>query len=261
MTQKTRWLLSIGLVVVVAGGFGARQWLQARAYETVHPQHGEITEAVYGLGKVKANHRFEVKLGVISTVKKVYVREGDFVEKGSKLIEFDTNALFRAPFDGTVTLISAYEGETATPQSIILRMENLKDRFIEISLEQQGALRIKRDMPAKVSFESLRGKVLHGKVVALFPKDDEFLAHVDVHDLDDSVLPGMTADVSIEIGKIPNALLVPVKALSNGTVLIRRNGRKQKIKVDVGHIDGLSAEITGDSLKPDDEVLVIKSAK
>jgi macrolide-specific efflux system membrane fusion protein len=261
VSRKTRWIVALGILAVVAGGLIVRDQLQARAYESVHPQHGEITEAVYGLGKVKANHRFEVKLGVISTVKKVYVREGDFVQKGSKLIEFDTNALFRAPFDGTVTLISAFEGETATPQSVILRMENLKDRYIEISLEQQGALRIKRGMPAKVSFESLRGKVLQGKVVALFPKDDEFLAHVEAQDLEESVLPGMTADVSIEIGKIQNALLIPVKALSNGTVLIRRNGSKQKVKVEVGHVDGLSAEIKGDSLRPDDEVLFIKAVK
>ena len=227
----------------------------------MRPQRGNITEAVYGLGKVKARQRFEVKLGVISTVKKVFVREGDFVRQGSKLIEFDSNALFRAPFDGTVTLISSFDGETATPQTTVLRLENLKDRYIEISLEQQGALRIQREMPAKVAFESLRGQVLLGKVVALFPKEDAFLAHVEVKNLDPSVLPGMTADVSIEIGTIQNAMLVPLKAISNGSVLVERQGKREKIKVQVGHVDGMSAEILGDSLKPEDEVLFQKVAK
>ncbi len=262
MSPKIRWILTLVLaVIVIASLILMRSIWNSRSIDAEQPRRGEITEAVYGLGKVKADRRFEVKLGVISTVKAVYVREGDFVPKGAKLIEFDSNALFRAPFDGTVTKIAAQEGETATPQAVVLRFEDLKDRYIEISLEQQGALRIRKGMKAKVSFESLRGKVLEGEVVALFPKEDEFLAHVAVKNLEDSVLPGMTADVAIEIGKIQNALLIPLKAISNGSVLIERNGRREKIKIEIGHIDGLSAEVLGGDIRPSDKILFTKSVK
>ncbi len=248
----------VALVVLAAVLWGVRR---QRSFEYVKPVRGEVTEAVYGLGKVKSIHRFEVKLGVLSTVKRLFVREGQHVRAGEKLIEFDSNALFRAPFEGTITLIHNYEGETALPQIPILRLEDLRQRFIELSLEQEGALRIKPGQVAKISFESVRGKTHPGKVTALFSREDEFLAHIEVEGLDEGVLPGMTADVTIEIGKISGALLVPVKAIQSGMVSVRRGGKRQKIKVEVDHVDGLMAEIKGDALSLSDEVLVPKSER
>jgi multidrug efflux pump subunit AcrA (membrane-fusion protein) len=252
------WAGIVALIVLTVSVLMIWNLRRNRSVEYIHPHRGEITEAVYGLGKVKSIHRFEVKLGVLSTVKKLYVREGQFVERGDKLIEFDSNALFRAPMSGTVTLINNYDGETALPQMPIVRLENLKERFIELSLEQEGALRIKPGQQARVSFESLRGKILEGRVTALFSREDEFLADIDVTGLDDGVLPGMTADVTIEIGTIQNALLIPAKAIQAGTVLVRRNGKRQKIKVEVDHVDGVMAEIKPGSLTEADEVAIRK---
>jgi multidrug efflux pump subunit AcrA (membrane-fusion protein) len=212
--------ISLFLLAAVSGTLLYRR----KGYEVVRPKRGEITEAVYGLGRVKSNHRFEVIIGVIATVKKLHVQEGDFVKKGASLIQFETSALFKAPFDGTVTLTAVRENETALPQSVILRLEDLNDRYLELSLEQQAALRVRKGQPAKVSFESLRGKILEGRVAALFPREDEFLAHVSVQGLEASVLPGMTADVAVEVGKIPEATLVPLKALNNGMLTLKRDG-------------------------------------
>ncbi|KHD87515.1 MAG: hypothetical protein OM95_14155 [Bdellovibrio sp. ArHS] len=245
------------MVGLVISGIVIQRVLQSKRYTKVRPQTGEVTEAVYGLGKVKSNRRYEVKLGVISTVRELYVNEGDVVKAGQNLVRIDSNVVFKAPFDGTVTMINNFEGETALPQSVILRMEDLKDRFIELSVEQEGALRVQKGQMARVSFESLRGEVLVGKVKAIFPKGDEFIADVEISNLGASILPGMTADVSIEIGKIKGTL-VPLKALRNGTLSVERDGHIQKIKVEVGLVDGLSAEIKSGDLMPTDEILVPK---
>lgn len=256
-TKNIVLISALLLVLVIAVGAFYRTSFKYRKYEKVTPQNGEIIEAVYGLGKVKTKNRFEVRLGVISTVRNLYVQEGDQIKKGQKLIDFDTNAVFRSPIDGHVTLVAVYEGETVPAQTVVLRVENLKERFIELSLEQEGALRIRQGQKARVSFESLRGQTLTGTVRSIFPRDDEFLADIEVTKLDESVLPGMTADVSIEIGKI-SGTLVPLKALRNGILLVERDGKVQKMKVEVGLIDGLSAEIKSKDLKKTDEVLVPK---
>lgn len=227
-----------------------------REEEIIHPSRGNITEAVYALGKVKSDERFEVIVGVDSTVTHLFTREGDQVAKGAPLIEFDRQATFRAPFAGTVTYVKAFERETVVPRIPVLRLENLRDRYIELSLEQQAALRVKKGLPAKISLESVRGKVLLGKVTALYPREDEFLAQVRVDDLDPSVLPGMTADVTVEVGKIENVILVPLRAIQNGMVTKRVGSRWNKVKVDVGHVDGINAEIRGDTLSPSDEIRV-----
>ena len=52
------------------------------------------------------------------------------------------------------------------------------------------------------------------------------------------------------------ALLVPVRAINSGHVLVQKNHRKEKVKVDIGISDDEWAEVTGSSLQKDDEVLI-----
>lgn len=255
--MKKRIFFLMGALVFVAAAVSFYRYRNA-SYAIIHPKRAPITEAIYGLGRVKTNKRFEVIIGVISTVTRLHVEEGEFVNQGAPLIAFESGSTFRAPFAGTVTFVRAREGETAVPQQTILRLEDLRDRFIELSLEQQAALRIKPGNTAKVSFESLRGTILSGTVTSLFSRANEFLAHIRVDGLEPSVLPGMTADVTVEVGTIPDALLIPVSAIQNGMVTVKRDGSWQKLKVEVGFVDGVFAEIKGDTLKLEDEIRVKK---
>lgn len=243
--------------VLLAGAL-ALFFYKRQNYEVTQPHKGEVVEAVYGLGKVKSHQRFDVIVGLMTIVQHVYVEEGDPVKKGQPLIQFDSGAVFKAPFDGTVTLIKMRKGEIAIPHVALLRIENIQNRYIELSLEQEAALRIRKGQEAKVSFESVRGKNLRGEVTAVFPREDEFLAHVDVPELEASVLPGMTADVTVEIGKNMDVLLIPFKAVNNGMVTVERNGKWIKEKVDLGHFDGTFVEVKGDSLKLQDKIRIPK---
>lgn len=258
MNKKYIYII-FGLVALTfaIGFFGIRPLITQNKYLKIPPQKGEITEAVYGLGKVKSKQTYEVKLGFTSVVQKIFVSEGDFVSKDQNLMQLDSKVVFKAPFAGVITWISIHQGETASPQTVLLRLENLNDRYIELSLEQDGALRIQKNQSAKVTFESLRGEVLQGTVRSIFPKQEEFIAVVEVNSLSPSILPGMSADVSIEVGKVEGTL-VPLKSVRNGVVLIERKGRQKKIKVELGLVDGLSAEIRSPSFEPDDLVLVPK---
>ncbi|MCB9073178.1 MAG: efflux RND transporter periplasmic adaptor subunit [Bdellovibrionaceae bacterium] len=262
MSSKHFLLAMVASVILAISFFSARYYYFSSRFVEVEPHRGDLVEAVYALGKVITDQHFEVKIGVISTVKNVYVSEGESVKKGDQLIELDSNILFRAPFDGIVTWVASHNGETALPQMTLLRVDNVQNRYIELTLEQEGALRVQVGQPAKVSFESLRGTVLSGKVTALFSRNDEFLAHVKVDDLAESVLPGMTADVSVEVGKITNALLIPVKAVTGGKVLIKHaNGKREKMKLIIGHVDGQWAEVKGNDLREGDTVLLPKNQK
>lgn len=252
--------LIIAIPIILIATAVAVFFFKKSRFEEVAPKKGPIVEAIYGLGKVKTNRRYDLKLGVPSTVLKVFVEEGDVVKAGAPLIKFDTGSVFKAPFDGVVTAIQAFAGETVPPQASVLTEENLDDVYIEVSLEQEAALRVRPDQKVKVVFESLRNNVFQGHVQSIYPKNDEFLAHIESEQLDRSILPGMTADVSIEIGQIDEALLIPFSAISNGMVTVRRQGKKIKIPVKVGHVDGQWAEVTDDSVQLSDKILVPKKA-
>lgn len=253
--MKLKRVVIISILIAISVSTISYYFLRTK-YNIVHPHKGNIVEAVYGLGRVKSNKRFEIKLGVVSTVSDRFVYEGQVVDQGAPLIRFDDQVVFRAPFKGTVTYASLFKGETVAPHVAILRLEDLNDRFIELSLEQQSILRVKVGQPALISFESLRRKNLKGKVSAIFPREDEFLVRITVDGLDENILPGMTADVAIEIGDVKDALLVPLAAVKNGMISIKKDGHWEKVKVEIGHIDGSYAEILDQSLTPNDEIRV-----
>ncbi|HAG92189.1 MAG TPA: secretion protein HlyD [Bdellovibrionales bacterium] len=252
--MKKKWLIGGAVLLVLA--LSLIFYSTRKSYESVSPKIGDLTEAVYGLGTVKSNRIYEVKLGVLSSIRKVHFKEGEVVPKGSVLITFDEGQTFRAPFDGTLTSINFHDGEIVPPQATVLREEDVKDLYIEVSLEQESALRVVPGQPAKILFESLRGNVFNGKVSSLFPKNGEFLAHIEVEKLGEKVLPQMTADVTIEVGKIKDAKLIPYSAVHNGMVVLRRNGKKKKVKVKIGHVDDRWAEVTDDSIELTDEILI-----
>lgn len=256
--MSKKLLAAIGLVVVIAGSVLLYFARASSSENLVSPKRGEIVDAVYALGKVKSRHEYDLKIGVLSVVEQLFVREGDVVKKGAPLVRFTEGGLFRAPFDGVATIVNVDLGESATPQTEILRIEDFSDRFIEVSVEQQAALRIRRGQPAKVVFESLRGESFDGKVASLYSKNDEFLAQIEVEGLKENILPGMTADVAITVGRSANALLVPLKTINNGHVIVAHGRRNEKIPVEIGAIDGQWAEIKSGKLTENDQLVMGK---
>lgn len=124
------------------------------------------------------------------------------MEKGDPLIQFDdATPVLRAPFAGTVTLLPFHPGENVFPQIVLLRIEDLRDRIIEINLEQQASLRVKPNLRAKMSFENLRSQLYEGTVESIYPSNGQFIVRVIPKALPFEILPGMTVDVAIELQK------------------------------------------------------------
>jgi len=223
------------------------------------PRHGEIVEAIYGLGKVKTDRIYEVKVGVVTIVDKIMVKEGQSVRANDLLVRLADNIVFRAPFSGTVTQINASDKQPVFPQMSILKLEDYSKKYIEVALEQQGALRVKINQPVTILFESLRGETQKGKVTSIFSRNDEFLAHIEAPGLSEYILPGMTADIAIEAGRKKDALLIPLASISNGKVLLMRNNKQVAIPLKIGNIDGAWAEVVEGDIQEGD--LLITSEK
>jgi multidrug efflux pump subunit AcrA (membrane-fusion protein) len=252
--KSRRIQIALGAAVVALAVLVAVLW-RSSSVSYVVPRHGPIVDAIYGLGKVKTQRFYEVKLGVALTIDRLYVREGDRVARGAPLVRFEGATVFHAPFSGTVTLVAFQEAQSVFPQQTAVRLDDLSTKYIEVSLEQQGALRVRPGQPVKVVFEGIRGEVLQGQVATVFSRNDEFLAHIRVP-LADHILPGMTADVSIEAGKRDNALLVPVAAITNGRVTVLRDGKRETVKLKIGGIDGQWAEVIEGDLRDGDRVIL-----
>ena len=219
---------------------------------------GSILESVYGIGTVTARKSYQLKSGVTNIIRKIYVREGDHVMKNDKLVDLDSTS-FRAPFSGTLAWVPIKEGELAFAQAVLLTLTDLTDRYLIVSLDQRGALRVKIGQQARISFDSFRDEAYEGFVEAVYANDNNFLIRINASKLPSQILPGMTADVAIGILKHDNVLLIPTSAISEGGVLVQQNsGKAKSTPVQFGIVNGTMAEVLSGDLKEGDRLAIQK---
>lgn len=252
-------VLAAALLIIGIGGGGAAflRYRMAGSTQSATVRRGPIVEAVYGLGTVASARTYQLRLGITTSLREAFVREGDRIEKGVPLVRLDEGLVQKAPFRGTVTSVAYKAGETVFPQSPVLMMMDLENLYVVVALEQQGALRVRKEQKALLSFESLRGRRVEGKVRTVFPSDGQFIVHIETAEpLPAGILPGMTADVAIEVGKRDDAILIPLAAVSAGKVLVERDGKRVKTDVRLGNIDGQWAEVVSEGLREGDTLLI-----
>jgi len=217
-------------------------------------EKGTLVEAVYGVGTLTPKRSYQLKVGVSSTLKKIYVEEGQVVEKGTPLVEMETT--FRAPFKGTITSVSYKEGETVFAQTPILTLVDLTQMYALVSLEQQGAIKVKPGQKTVLNFEGVRNEPLDGHVSAIFSHNGQFFVHVSPESLPSWALPGMTVDIAITVGEKKGVVLIPVLALKNGTLTIKRGKKTFKESYTVGKSTPTQIELLNPALTTSDYVLI-----
>jgi multidrug efflux pump subunit AcrA (membrane-fusion protein) len=223
---------------------------------SIHPTRGDVVESVYGLGVIKSENNYHAKAAILSSVKEFYVTEGEDVSKGQKLFLTDQGSVYQAPFAGKITSIPVPVSENLFPQTIILSLVDLDHLYLEVSLEQQGAMKLSKGMKSEISFEFFRNKKLMGEISTIYPKNDQFIAKVIIDKWPKGILPGMSADVAFEVAKKHNVLLIPVKAIANNHILIKSGSKKKKVMVHIGLVDQEKAEVLSPELSLEDEVIL-----
>lgn len=117
-------------------------------------------------------------------------------------------------------------------------------------------MKLTKGIKAEISFEFFRNKKLLGTISTIYPKNDQFIAKVLVDEWPQGVLPGMSADVAFEVARKKDVTLIPVKAVANGHILIKRNNKKEKIMVQLGLLDQEKAEVLTPDLLLTDEIIL-----
>lgn len=249
-----KWTFAlVGLAVV--GGATFFYWPGSRTQEKIRPKVGDVVESIYGLGTVTADKIYNLRTGTMLTVQKVFAREGDLVRVGDPLLNLDGNVM-KSPIVGTVTAVTYKEGELVTPQVTALTVTNLDQLFLEVSLEQQSILRVKKAQKVFVSFESLRNEKYEGVVTSVYPRGSQFVVRIEIEKWPAGVLPGMTADVAILVGMKTNVLLIPLRSLVAGQVTRLRSNQKSRVPVKLGIVDGEWGEVVSDNIAATDELII-----
>ena len=63
-------IIIIIILLLISFGFYKKNQIHYLSLKT-----GDVAEAIYGLGKVKSDQIFEVKIGIMTTIRKIFFRD------------------------------------------------------------------------------------------------------------------------------------------------------------------------------------------
>jgi len=257
MAWRWKIFLSVISVALIALIYSIFRY-QNKNTDYIQPKVGPITEVIYGLGTVQSENKFSFKVGTTKTLKELFIQEGDSVSKGQKLLRFDDGMIIHSPLTGYVTSAPFNPGENVFQDRPVIEVQDLKNLYLETKLDQQSAMRVKKNLKARINFENLKQKFFPGEVVSIYPSQSQFIAKIKMNEYPAEILPGMTADVAIEVANKESAILIPAKAIHGGQVIVKRQGHTEKLKVTTGIMDQEWAEETSGSVHSDDQILIKK---
>ncbi|TGL60603.1 efflux RND transporter periplasmic adaptor subunit [Leptospira sarikeiensis] len=217
---------------------------------------GSIIESVYGLATVSSSEVYHLRVAIPSAIRKIFVEEGDQVKEGTPLVEFDSFGTMRSPLEGVVTNVAYETKETVVPQTPVVTVMDLRKRYLTVSLEEKGAVKVKKGQKVRIRFEALGEKKFEGEVKSVYPADGQFQVHIVPVGIPTEILPGMTADVAIETSSKENVILIPIKGIKSGKVKVLENGKVRVKDIEIGLSNGEYAELVSGEVRLGDKVLL-----
>lgn len=172
-----------------------------------------------------------------------------------------------APFDGTVTNISAVSGQRVSSGDSAVRIDNLGNLVVEVAVSEVDINKVSEGQKAVVTFDALPEKEYEGKVssISTAGSDDsgvvEFSVTVKVLNADAEVKPGFTSVVSIITSSVENALLVPNSAVvsrdgSSAVILAGSDNSTTIVPVETGASSDTFTEIVSGEIAEGDTLAV-----
>jgi membrane fusion protein (multidrug efflux system) len=168
---------------------------------------------------------------------------GRFVDPGA-LIKAGGTQSAAGPTEG-----SSHPGGTATPVVSIARIDTMR---IYVYAPQGVVGLIKRGMPATLTLHDGTGRSYSGAVTRFASSLDlstrTMLTEIDIPNPRHELYPGMYANVTLQLERHPNAIMLPTSAVASAGghnyVLVVRDGVLAKAPVDTGINNGHYVEIT-----------------
>lgn len=142
-----------------------------------------------------------------------------------------------APTDGIVTEIYAYPGELVSAGSSLANLFS-KSIVVEAKINEEDFAGIKPGMDATVRLLTYGNQLYDAKVYRVLPTADkenqQYTVFLELDILPEMLIPGLSGEASIIRQKIPDALIIPRRALMGDFVFVAENGQAIFKPVEIG---------------------------
>lgn len=170
--------------------------------------------------------------------------------------------LLKAPFDGTVTSISAEIGENIAPLKPVMRLISTKGMAVKISIPENEIARVQVGDSAEVIIPALGDKRLNGKVIEKSMTASllthSYPAKILIDQTDEELSPGMIGKVVLK-ADLSKGIIVPANAVlinqEGKFVWVAEEGRATRRNVTLAGYSGTGV-VVSEGLKTGDVVIV-----
>lgn len=178
------------------------------------------------------------------------------------------NTVLVSPISGVVTARN-YDPGDMTGSLPILTVARVQPVKIVINISESELSKVKKGMPATVSFDTYGNETFQGTVTMVSPTVDAnsrtFGAEVTVPNNDDRILPGMFGRVKLNLGSaqhvvVPDMAVVKQPGSGNHYVFVYSNGKVSYNKVELGQRLGDAYELLS-GVEPGSQVVVSGQSK
>lgn len=160
------------------------------------------------------------------------------------------------------------EGASVRERQEIFHLPDISSMIADLKIPESMVTKVRQDQRAQVSIDAYPGLVLNGTVksVASMPDPQHWLQDTNVYTVivsidnpPDYLLPGMTCRAQIITSEIPDAVYIPVHAItsfgSRQIVFVRTDRSNEMREVDTGEADDRYVHITS-GLQPGERVML-----
>jgi RND family efflux transporter MFP subunit len=167
--------------------------------------------------------------------------------------------LIRAPIAGTVlrSELQIKVGDMVQQQQTLFIIGDPSALQIDAQVDEEDIPKVRIGQQALIRADAFAGQALKGTVSELTPYGDSVSRTYRVHlalPADTPLRSGMTTEINIVVRQDDNALLVPVTALSGGSVWIVANGHAHQRKIVLSAVGQEKAEVIS-GISAEDEVV------
>ena len=164
----------------------------------------------------------------------------------------------KAPFDGIVAELNAFQGDLVNPNQNLIRLV-AHGRYLLMELTEEDYFGVEDGQTVTLRLASYPDRTFTGTVTRL---SDVANANnktrnvvVEVEAADDVMVPGLTGEGYLVKAERENAVLVPRRALIGNVLYVLHDGRVEKRKVRPGFLSLNKAEIR-EGLEAGERVIV-----
>lgn len=188
----------------------------------------------------------------------------DATRNGVKLAELNVEQArsqasglqIKAPFEGIITALDLYPGQTVSPQASIIEILNSKTFELEVGVDVDTADRISTTAPALLE---LGGRQIELPIKSVGLKVDDKTKLVKVTLQLPNIFFKLNQNLKVLLPLTTTGLYLPLDAVIIGTedqfVYLNNNGEAKKVNVKLGEVAGDQVEILS-GLPADAEVIV-----